>query len=310
MRAAPVLAAPIRHRRACQSLHSAIATFIGLATMGMIATGSYSNSLGATGLAPSRIVARQAGLPLWSVSPRNSMGVKQQGVSACSRRPGVAARAAPGVTLIPKDYEKVSPAGDFVLAKFEKEEDFAEGGLWLPESLSPKPNLAEVVALGSGRTEEGGMIEFEVKVGDVVLYSRYGSVGAKEVELERNGETFAVVKHSELAGKLPSMTEYTVDDFEPLGSYILVKPDEAADETVGGVLLAETVQERPACGTVIRVGPGTLKDGERQPVTMKPGDSVMYNKYAGDDLSEDGVDYIVLKESDVMATLIPAESAE
>ena len=204
---------------------------------------------------------------------------------------------AKGASLIPKEYSKVVPSGDFVLAKFEEEEDFTEGKIWVPESLKAKPNLAEVVDVGTGRADDGSNIDFEVKPGDVVLYTRFGTVGVKELELEANGDTYAIIKNEELAGKLPSMDDYQVDDFEPLSNFILVKSDGAQEETLGGIMLTETTQERPNCGKVVKVGPGLIKDGERKPVLISPGENVMYGKYAGDELEdEDGSTYVVLKE--------------
>eukprot|EP00466_Bigelowiella_natans_P014868 jgi/Bigna1/126152/aug1.2_g860 len=225
---------------------------------------------------------------------------------------GLRANAKAGISLIPKNYSAIVPTGDFVLAKFEEEEDFAEGGIWLPESLKSKPNLATIVDVGSGRTDDGSSIDFEVKKGDVVLYTRFGTTGIRELELEKTGENVALIKYSDLAGRLPNADDYELDDFEPLQNFILVKADEVEESTTGGeirwerVFLGDADQEKPACGVVVKAGPGEIKDGERLKMTIKEGDIVLYSKYAGDELEdEDEKVYVVLREGDVLCKLTP-----
>lgn len=238
---------------------------------------------------------------------RSAMLPHSQSGLRCRQVSKLVPQAGAGVSLIPKDYSGVQPSGDFVLCKFEKQEDFTVDGLWLPEQLNPQPNLAEVVSIGTGRTDEGEEIEFQVAPGDTVMYSRYGSVGVRELELERTGESFAIIKHNEIAGKVPNTDDYSVEDFQPLGNYMLVQVDEASDETLGGVLLADTVQDRPQCGKVVKIGPGTMKDGKLQPVLLQVGDHIMYNKYAGDEMTdENDINYVILKETDILSKLVMA----
>ena len=92
--------------------------------------------------------------------------------------------------------------------------------------------------------------------------------------------------------------------FNPLGDRLLVKPLEREEVTKGGILLPDTVKERPQEGEVIAVGSGRLNDeGKRIPLDLKKGDIIMYDKYGGTELKEDDVDYLILSERDVLAKI-------
>jgi chaperonin GroES len=89
---------------------------------------------------------------------------------------------------------------------------------------------------------------------------------------------------------------------EPLGDRIVVKPIPKEDVTKGGIFLPDTAKEKPQEGEVIAVGPGKLgDDGNRLPMEVKKGDRVIYAKYAGMELKEDDEEYIILRESDILA---------
>lgn len=89
---------------------------------------------------------------------------------------------------------------------------------------------------------------------------------------------------------------------KPLGDRIIVQVLKAEEETVGGIVLASNAKEKPQTGTVTAVGEGLLtNDGKRLPMTVKVGDTVMYDKYAGSEVKYNGEDYLVLHEKDVMA---------
>lgn len=89
---------------------------------------------------------------------------------------------------------------------------------------------------------------------------------------------------------------------EPLGDRVVVKPIPREDVTKGGIYLPDTAKEKPQEGEVIAVGPGKVgDDGKRQPMELKKGDRVIYAKYAGAELKEEDEEYIILRESDVLA---------
>ena len=90
--------------------------------------------------------------------------------------------------------------------------------------------------------------------------------------------------------------------FAPLGERVVVKPTEKEATTASGLILPDTAKERPQEGKVIAVGPGRLNDdGKRIAMEVKAGDVVVYSKFAGTEYSENGTDYLVLRESDILA---------
>jgi chaperonin GroES len=86
---------------------------------------------------------------------------------------------------------------------------------------------------------------------------------------------------------------------KPLADRVLVEPKEAEEKTASGIYIPDTAKEKPQKGTVIAVGPGT-KD-----VTMevKVKDVVLYGKYAGTEINVDGKDYLMMKQSDILAVI-------
>ena len=89
---------------------------------------------------------------------------------------------------------------------------------------------------------------------------------------------------------------------KPLGDRVVVKPVEKEEMTKGGIVLPDTVTERPQEGKVLAVGPGKMTDdGKRIPMEIKVGDTVIYAKYGGTEIKEDGDDLMILRESDILA---------
>ena len=91
---------------------------------------------------------------------------------------------------------------------------------------------------------------------------------------------------------------------QPLNDRILVKRLESEEKTAGGLYIPDTAKEKPSKGEVIAVGPGKVDDnGNRVALTVKKGDMVLFNKYAGTEVKPDGVDHLVLREDDVLAII-------
>jgi chaperonin GroES len=88
-------------------------------------------------------------------------------------------------------------------------------------------------------------------------------------------------------------------NIKPLADRVLVAPAEAEQKTAGGIIIPDTAKEKPQKGTVVAVGPGK-KD---EPMTVKVGDAVLYGKYAGTELSLEGDNYLIMKESDILAII-------
>ena len=84
---------------------------------------------------------------------------------------------------------------------------------------------------------------------------------------------------------------------KPLADRVLVEPAAAETKTSSGIIIPDSAKEKPQKGTIVAVGSGT-KDN---PITVSVGDSVLYGKYAGTELNHDGKDYLIMKESDILA---------
>jgi chaperonin GroES len=91
-------------------------------------------------------------------------------------------------------------------------------------------------------------------------------------------------------------------NLKPLGDRLLVKPIEQEEKTASGIILPETAKEKPQEGEVLAVGPGSRKeDGARIAMDVAVGNRVLYAKYAGTEIKMEGVKYLILRESDVLA---------
>ena len=91
---------------------------------------------------------------------------------------------------------------------------------------------------------------------------------------------------------------------EPLGDRVLVKPLSEEQKTKGGIILPDTAKEKPQRGVVEAVGPGKLDEkGNRIPMEIKKGDKVIYQKYTGSEIKEGEDEYLILRESDIIAKI-------
>jgi len=91
---------------------------------------------------------------------------------------------------------------------------------------------------------------------------------------------------------------------KPLDDRVLVKQSKAEETTAGGIVLPDTAKEKPQRGKVVAIGPGKLlESGERGSMSVKKGDQIFYGKYAGTEIKIDGEDFVILKESDVLAII-------
>ena len=86
---------------------------------------------------------------------------------------------------------------------------------------------------------------------------------------------------------------------KPLADRVLILPLDAETKTASGIYIPDSAKEKPQKGTVKAVGPGTSEN----PITVKVGDTVLYGKYAGAELNHEGADYLMMKESDLLAII-------
>jgi len=90
---------------------------------------------------------------------------------------------------------------------------------------------------------------------------------------------------------------------KPLGDRVVIEALDQEEKTASGIVLPDTAKEKPQEGKVVAVGSGTLKDGERIPLEVKVGDSVIFSKYAGTEVKIDGRELLIMRESDVLAII-------
>jgi chaperonin GroES len=89
----------------------------------------------------------------------------------------------------------------------------------------------------------------------------------------------------------------------PLGDRVVLKRADAESRTKGGIVLPDTAKDKPQKGEVIAVGEGHIRDdGTRVPLSVKAGDDVIFNSYGGDEIKIGGEEYLLLRESDILAT--------
>ena len=82
---------------------------------------------------------------------------------------------------------------------------------------------------------------------------------------------------------------------KPLGDRIIIEPQEAEDKTASGIIIPDSAKEKPQKGEIVAIGTGK-KD---EPLNVKVGDTILYGKYAGTEINIDGVEYLIMKESDI-----------
>lgn len=96
---------------------------------------------------------------------------------------------------------------------------------------------------------------------------------------------------------------------QPLHDRVIVEPAAKEEKTAGGIILPDNAQEKPLKGKVLSVGPGKrLDSGTLAPVDVKTGDTVIYGKYAGTEVTVEGIDYVILRAEDILAVVenVPA----
>ncbi|RPG57624.1 MAG: co-chaperone GroES [Flavobacteriales bacterium TMED191] len=86
---------------------------------------------------------------------------------------------------------------------------------------------------------------------------------------------------------------------KPLADRVLVQPSSAETKTASGIIIPDSAQEKPQKGKVVAVGPGTKEN----PISLKIGDKILYGKYSGTELKHDGIDFLIMKESDILAKI-------
>ncbi len=90
---------------------------------------------------------------------------------------------------------------------------------------------------------------------------------------------------------------------KPLSDRVLVRPDLAEEKTSSGIIIPDTAKEKPQRGTIVAVGEGRYENGNKIAMALKEGDKVLYGKYAGTELTIDGDELLIMRESDILGIL-------
>src|SRR6202142_4186662 len=90
--------------------------------------------------------------------------------------------------------------------------------------------------------------------------------------------------------------------FRPLHDRVVVKRIDAEEKTKGGIIIPDSAKEKPQEGRVVAIGDGkTLDSGQKAPLTVKPGDKILFGKYSGTEIKIDGEEHLIMREDDVLA---------
>jgi chaperonin GroES len=110
---------------------------------------------------------------------------------------------------------------------------------------------------------------------------------------------FIIIKTSGLlAGRTNTMTS-----IKPIGDRVVVRPQAAEEKTSSGLFIPDTAKEKPQRGEVLFVGPGAVQDGKKVDMTVKAGDSVLYGKYSGTEITLDGEEVLIMRENDILGVI-------
>jgi chaperonin GroES len=96
-------------------------------------------------------------------------------------------------------------------------------------------------------------------------------------------------------------------ELKPLGDRVIVEVLDEEETTISGIVLPDTAKEKPQRGRVLATGPGRYEDGKLVPLDVVEGDEVVYSKYGGTEVTVSGDDYLILRESDILAKVVTSK---
>ena len=102
---------------------------------------------------------------------------------------------------------------------------------------------------------------------------------------------------------MATATKSKVKMMQPLGDRVVIRSLEETEQVRGGLYIPDTAKEKPQQGEIVAVGPGRYEKGERVPMELKVGQKVLYGKYSGTEVRFDDEEYLIIKESDVLAVM-------
>lgn len=245
---------------------------------------------------PEEIIMNRGSLGFASAAGLTARGTTVRS-AICNRLPRMTAAVA-AHTLNGKTIPgPVQPASHNVLVKIAESPDTTSGGLILSGDAKEKPTYGEAVEVGPGRNYGNGVkIPMAVEKGDFVLYGKYGGT-----DVDYDGQKHTIVTQDDILCKL-SGGEYSSSAVIPIFDRVLIKVDEAKEETMGGILVSKGAAEKSTSGKIVAMGEGRfMENGETEPAMFAVGDTVLYGQYAGTAVEFDGEDYMLVRTADIYA---------
>jgi len=194
----------------------------------------------------------------------------------------------------------LKPTNNFLLVKVADVENETEGGIFLTGSAKIKRTEGTVVSVGPGKThqESGILIPMPVSEGDGVVYGKYDGT-----EIDYEGEKHTLIRDDDILVKF-SGDRPTLATTDVIGDNVLVKVEDAEEETASGLLITATSKRgaKPSTGEVVKVGPGRMaSNGEIMTVDIDTGDMVKYRDFAGTEVKIEGEEFAVARMTDILA---------
>lgn len=103
-----------------------------------------------------------------------------------------------------------------------------------------------------------------------------------------------------IISKPKPLKESFMANIKPLSDRVLVRPDDAEETTSSGIIIPDTAKEKPQKGTVVAAGPGKVENGTKIDMSVKKGDHILYGKYSGTEITLDGEEFLIMRESDIL----------
>lgn len=158
--------------------------------------------------------------------------------------------------------------------------------------LYERPNIGEVVAVGSGRYLKSGKLQpMELKVGDKIRFGEFAFD-----EYREDGVKYLIMQEADAAGVVEADNGICI---RPLHDRVIVKRLDQETKTASGLIIPDAAAEKPDQGQILAVGNGKiLDDGKVRPLDVKVGDRVLFGKYSGQTVKVDGEELLVMREED------------
>lgn len=204
----------------------------------------------------------------------------------------------------------ITPLGNICLVRVKDTLQATSGGVLLPDQSKERPTEGLVMAAGPGKIhpQTAKLIHNPVSTGVSVLYGKFDGKA-----IEYKGEECQMIRDDDIMLYYQGVT-MSIDNVIPCRDYVLVKvPQKEEQVTSSGVVIADMVtKEDEVCeGDVVKVGEGRLNSsGEFSPSPVAVGEKVKFKDYAGNDVRIEGLDYVLVRMVDILATALPLDDIE